>query len=45
MAGPAAAGAIADARGSLGAAFWLAAALAALATLLSLLLPERSAKT
>jgi MFS family permease len=42
VAGPAAAGAIADARGSLAAAFALAAALAGLAALLALLLPGRS---
>lgn len=40
MAGPAVAGAIADARGSLTAAFGFAAALAALAALLALPLPE-----
>jgi MFS family permease len=44
MAGPAAAGAIADARGSLAAAFGLAAALAGVAALLALLLPRRSAR-
>jgi sugar phosphate permease len=42
VAGPAAAGWIADARGSLDAAFALAAALAALAAALSLLLPSRA---
>jgi MFS family permease len=43
IAGPVAAGAIADARGSLAAAFGLAAALAGLAALLSLRLPKPAA--
>jgi len=45
VAGPAAAGVIADARGSLAAAFGLAAALAGLAALLALLLPGPEKRT